>query len=207
MRHGLWLMLASVSIVCMPAMARAATDTTAPSIVHAPIQYPASAVATREEGVVLVAAEVDASGRVADASIDASSGHADLDAAALRSISLWTFHPAMKEGMPVAERVRLPIDFRLSYPGPPPGPRLSPSAIAGGVLSSLGSLIWIVGFGWSVVLAKRKSILWLSFMVAAWGITYPLFVAVHWSAAKHNLALVASGVVLFCLGLYLTHLQ
>lgn len=180
--------------VCMPAMGQTVIETTAPSIIRAPIHYPSAAVSSREEGVVLVMAEVDTSGRATLARVDKSSGFADLDAAALRSISLWSFRPAMRGGKPVEQWINAPISFRLKHAQQVSEPRLSPVAITGDVLYLVGSLIWVVGFVWSVVLAKRKSILWLSFMVALWIVTYPLFVAMNWSAAKRNLVVVSIGI-------------
>lgn len=40
-------------------------------------------------------------------------------------------------------------------------------------------------------------------MVAVWFVTYPIFVAVHWSAAKRTLVVVVGGLLLFSLGLYI----
>jgi hypothetical protein len=40
-------------------------------------------------------------------------------------------------------------------------------------------------------------------MVPVWILTYPVFVAMHWSLAKRNLAVVSLGIVLACLGAYL----
>jgi hypothetical protein len=77
-------------------------------------------------------------------------------------------------------------------------------AIAGSLALSIGSLIWLVGFIWSVVLAKRKSTLWLSGMVALWVVCYPIFVSMNWTASKRNLALVLLGIALVELGYYLT---
>jgi hypothetical protein len=81
------------------------------------------------------------------------------------------------------------------------------SAVAGFVLGTLGSLIWLAGFVWSIVLAKRQSILWLSGMVALWIVTYPPYVAMHWSSARRNLLVVSLGIVLLCLGAYLAPSQ
>jgi outer membrane biosynthesis protein TonB len=60
-----WLVVA-----CLAANASTADDTTNPSIIHAPIEYPSSAVSAREEGTVLVIAEVDTSGRAVDAKVE-----------------------------------------------------------------------------------------------------------------------------------------
>jgi hypothetical protein len=77
-------------------------------------------------------------------------------------------------------------------------------AVASSLAFSLGSLIWLIGFIWSVVLAKRKSVLWLSGMVALWVVFYPVFVSMNWAAAKRNLAFVLVGIALIGLGLYLS---
>lgn len=104
----------------------------------------------------------------------------------------------------MAQWVVVPIRFQLNHEATGVSALLEASlAIASVLLSTLGSLIWVVGFVWSIVLAKRKSILWLSGMVALWIVTYPLFVAMHWSLAKRNLAVVSLGIALVCLGLYL----
>ncbi|WP_158884112.1 energy transducer TonB [Rhodanobacter sp. L36] len=197
---AVWLLAALFS-----ATANAALDTTDPAIIHSPIDYPSSAVAAREEGVVSVVAEVDVDGRATNAKVSKSSGYPDLDAAALQNISRWSFRPATKDGKPVAHWVAVPINFQLKYDatGNFALPERALVTLAGMLLSVLGGWIWVVGIAWSVVLAKRQSILWLSFMVALWVVTYPLFVAAHWSSTKRNLMVVSLGVVLFFLGRYL----
>ena len=194
-----WFVVASFA-VC----AHATVDATAPSVIHAPLEYPASAVSAREEGTVLVAAEVDLRGRAVGAKISRSSGYSDLDAAALRSIARWSFLPGTKDGKPVAQQVVVPIRFQLIHHTRRVSPLLAASSVlAGHVLRILGSLIWAVGFIWSLVLAKRQSVLWLWGMVPVWILTYPVFVATHWSVAKRNVAVVSLGFVLACLGAYL----
>lgn len=196
---AVWLLVG-----CLSAHAQTAVDTTDPSIIHAPIVYPSSARSAGEEGTVLVEAEVDSSGRAVDARVDKSSGHPDLDAAALQSISRWSFRPATKSGNPVARWVAVPVNFQLTHETTDIFALSEATLLAASsvLLSSLGSLVWVIGFVWSIVLAKRKSILWLSGMVALWIVTYPLFVAMHWPSAKRNLMVVSLGIVLFCLGLY-----
>ncbi|MEO8747305.1 MAG: energy transducer TonB [Rhodanobacter sp.] len=194
-----WLVVA-----CLSANAQATVGPTYPSVIHAPLKYPPSAVSAREEGTVLVIAEVDASGRAVDAKVEESSGHPDLDEAALQSISGWSFSPAMKDGKPIAHRVRVPINFQLR-PQTMDSSSLREAipAMESILLEILGSQIWLTGFIWSIVLAKRKSIVWLSGMVALWIVTYPIFVAMHWSSAKRNLIVVSLGISLVFLGLYL----
>ncbi|RAN81821.1 hypothetical protein B5P43_08900 [Bacillus sp. SRB_336] len=198
-----WLVVA-----CLAANAHAAIDTTNPSVIQAPIQYPSSAVSAREEGTVLVMAEVDVSGRVVGAKVEKSSGYLDLDAAALQSISGWTFLPGTKEGKPTAQWIRLPVRFQLQQETTDASALMGTlSAWAGSLLSTLGSLIWLAGFIWSIVLAKRQSVLWLSGMVAIWIVAYPLFVAMHWSLARRNLLVVSLGIVFLCLGMYVAPSQ
>ncbi|WP_267225593.1 energy transducer TonB [Dyella silvae] len=188
---------------CLSGHAWASADATDPAVVHAPIEYPASAVSAGEQGTVLVKAKVDINGRAIDATVHKSSGHSDLDEAALQSVSRWSFSPGMTDGKPQERWVLVPVTFQLKVASL--GELASPQylkAMASSLAGFLGALIWIVGFGWSVVLAKRKSILWLSGMVALWLITYPLFVATHWSVAKRNLILVALGIALMGVSLY-----
>jgi TonB family protein len=153
---------------------------------------------------VQVVAEVGIDGTVGGARIYKSSGYRDLDAAALRSIAGWSFAPATEGGKPVAQEVVVPIRFQLDRDaaGASALPR-KPSVVAGILLRVLGSLILVVGVVWSWVLGKRKSNLWLWGMVPLWILTYPVFVAMHWSDARRNLAVVSLGVVLACLGMYL----
>ncbi len=183
------------------ACAHATVDTTDPSVIHAPIEYPASASSAGEEGTVLVAAEVDINGRAVGAKISRSSP--DLDAAALRSIAGWSFSPAKKDGKPMAKQVVVPIHFELLHDAARVSPWLEVSAIASLVLRILGSLILVVGVVWSWVLAKRKSNLWLWGMVPVWILAYPVFVAMHWSVAKRNLAVVLLGFAIALAGTFL----
>jgi hypothetical protein len=108
----------------------------------------------------------------------------------------------------MVQQVVVPIRFQLNHEATDASalPEAS-SGVASALLRVLGSLIWLVGIVWSIVLAKRKSILWLSGMVALWIVTYPLFVATHWSLAKRNLAVVSLGIALVCLGFYLAPSQ
>lgn len=98
----------------------------------------------------------------------------------------------------------MPVRFQLIHDARGASVLLrTPSVVAGMVLRALGILIWAVDFVWSLVLGKRKSVLWLWGMVPVWALTYPVFVAMHWSDAKRSLAIVSLGIVLFCLGAHL----
>jgi len=200
---GRWILTVLLLVTSLPAIAQDAPRATTVAAVQTPVQYPASAVAAGEEGTVLVDVEVDAKGQARHARIHQSSGYADLDAAALRSMTRWSFRPATRDGEPTMQRVVVPVTFQLKDAVQDAG--LSPAATAtvSALLMMSGGLVWWVGFGWSVILAKHRSRLWLSLMVALWAITYPVFIVVHWPVAKRTLAVVLGGLVLFFLGLYL----
>jgi protein TonB len=75
--------------------------------------YPPAARAQRIEGTVLLLVTVDSAGRVTDASISQSSGHAILDRAALAAVRAWRFEPARQGGAPVIAQVELPVRFQM----------------------------------------------------------------------------------------------
>lgn len=193
-----WFVVASIA-----ACAHATVAATEPAVIRGPIEYPSSAVSAGEEGTVQVVVEVGVDGKAGDAKIYQSSGYRDLDAAALRSIAGWSFAPAMKDGKPMAQEVIVPVRFKLVHDAARASPLLEAAAIASTVLRVLGSLILVVGVVWSWVLGKRESNLWLWGMVPLWILTYPVFVAMHWSVAKRNLAVVLLGFAIALVGAYL----
>ena len=75
--------------------------------------YPFAAVRQGAEGRVLLSAEVLPDGRAGRVSLEKSSGHALLDAAALNTVRSWRFTPARKGGVATAQTVSIPIDFNL----------------------------------------------------------------------------------------------
>lgn len=76
-------------------------------------KYPALAYRNREEGSVLVRADVGADGVPGNVSLVRRSGSRDLDQAALAAVREWHFRPAIENGRAVASTVEVPIDFRL----------------------------------------------------------------------------------------------
>ncbi len=76
-------------------------------------RYPAAALARGIEGRVLLSVEVRADGGVGIVNVVQSSGHRLLDAAAVRAVSRWRFRPATRLGIAIADRVSIPIVFRL----------------------------------------------------------------------------------------------
>ncbi len=75
--------------------------------------YPADARRRRVEGSVVVRIAVSVSGRTDRAWIERTSGHADLDQAALSAAGKMRCVPAMRGGQPAAEQLRRTYRFRL----------------------------------------------------------------------------------------------
>jgi len=78
-----------------------------------PPAYPATAIARRLEGTVLLRLHITATGRVRRVEIVASSGHAALDRAAVEAVSTWRGRPAQQAGRSLASIELLPVRFRL----------------------------------------------------------------------------------------------
>jgi protein TonB len=76
-------------------------------------KYPSLAYRNREEGSVLVRADIDANGVPGDVTVVRRSGSRDLDRAARDAVRQWRFRPAIEGGKAVASTVEVPIDFRL----------------------------------------------------------------------------------------------
>lgn len=75
--------------------------------------YPPEAYRSREEGTVVVMAQVDAMGNASDVELVKHSGSRVLDRAAMNEVRKWKFKPAMKNGKAVASAVQVPVDYRL----------------------------------------------------------------------------------------------
>ncbi len=102
-----------------PAPAPPAPTVTPPTVVHhVDAVYPASALASLEHADVVLTLTVDVDGHVSKVDVAQSSGAPDLDEAAVVAARQWTFTPAMRDGKPVASRIKLP--FHFAPPAPPP---------------------------------------------------------------------------------------
>jgi protein TonB len=71
--------------------------------------YPRAARLRGAEGTALLRVRIGPDGRVAELDLERSSGHADLDRAALRAVARWRFEPVGASGT----WVRIPVEFRL----------------------------------------------------------------------------------------------
>ena len=74
-------------------------------------KYPKDAFAKKIQGIVEVEILIDARGLVARARVVKSVP--GLDEAALDTVERWRFHPATKNGRPVATVARAPVMFRI----------------------------------------------------------------------------------------------
>ncbi|MGV6872510.1 energy transducer TonB [Pseudochelatococcus sp. B33] len=75
--------------------------------------YPEDALAAGQEGTVIVALRVTATGEPEDISVQRSSSVTSLDIAAVAAVSRWRFDPGKRDGVAVDMKVSLPIRFSL----------------------------------------------------------------------------------------------
>lgn len=75
--------------------------------------YPYSAKKRGEEGMVLVRVRVNEAGRVESSTLYRSSGHTDLDAAAVACVWKWNFAPGQSGGRAVESSAVVRVSFRL----------------------------------------------------------------------------------------------
>lgn len=80
--------------------------------VNAQPPYPATALADRESGAVVLAVAVDANGAVEKVSPVKTSGFDDLDEAAITGVLKWKFVPATRNGEPVDGTAIIQIVFQ-----------------------------------------------------------------------------------------------
>jgi periplasmic protein TonB len=78
-----------------------------------PPVYPPDAQRTRREGRVLLAVVVNINGTVEHVRVSETSGHADLDQAALDAVANWRFRPATLKGQNVLADVLVPVKFSI----------------------------------------------------------------------------------------------
>ncbi|MBF0626290.1 MAG: energy transducer TonB [Magnetococcales bacterium] len=76
--------------------------------------YPVLARRRGYQGVVLARVAVDVLGQPVRVEIRQGSGHEILDRAALETLQRWRFHPARRQGQPVASVLEIPLHFKLN---------------------------------------------------------------------------------------------
>lgn len=75
--------------------------------------WPAAALAEGRQGKVTLMFEIDADGKILRSKVANSSGHADLDEAALEGISKCAFNPGMHDGKPIKSVMRVQYVWTL----------------------------------------------------------------------------------------------
>ena len=75
--------------------------------------YPSSLLGKGVGGRVLVSCAVDAAGAVSATTVKQSSGHADLDRAAVNAVTKWKFKPATKDGRAIKATCVVPFNFEV----------------------------------------------------------------------------------------------
>lgn len=87
-----------------------------------PPRYPVEAARQGIGGKVVLKISIDERGKPELVEIDRSSGHVELDEAALAAARNWQFEPAIKDGKAVVSQVRVPVDFAPDPPAHPAPP-------------------------------------------------------------------------------------
>lgn len=78
-------------------------------------EYPALSRRYEEQGTVVLRVLVRADGVADTVEIKSSSGYPLLDTSARNTVQTWHFHPATREGKPIAEWYQLSIPFTLQH--------------------------------------------------------------------------------------------
>ncbi|NCT69022.1 MAG: TonB family protein [Rhodanobacteraceae bacterium] len=115
-----------------PAVAMSAADREAGYARLSPPRYPPAAIGQGVEGLVIVQADIDASGGVTAARVERIEPPTAtaLGEAALDAVRQWTFTPARRDGHAVAGQALVPLRFSLDSTKPPSAaPALPPGAL------------------------------------------------------------------------------
>ena len=89
-------------------------DVTSPVVVFNPQpKYTANALRRKVQGTVVMTAVVLPDGRVTNVSVIRSLDRYSLDDVARATAARWRFRPGLRQGVPVAVRVRIALEFKL----------------------------------------------------------------------------------------------
>lgn len=86
-------------------------QTARPLPTNHPPAYPPQATAENREGRAVLRVVVDRQGVAREVTLLKSSGHEDLDAAAIAAVARWRFAPALQNKTPVEQTIAVPIRF------------------------------------------------------------------------------------------------
>ncbi|MGE6332771.1 M56 family metallopeptidase [Stenotrophomonas sp. NPDC077659] len=79
----------------------------------APPSYPVGAFEKGQTGVVKLIVAVNEKGVATDVRVESATNPSVFEAASIAAARSWTFKPAMKDGKPVAAKLRIPITFAM----------------------------------------------------------------------------------------------
>ncbi|HUG11192.1 MAG TPA: energy transducer TonB, partial [Opitutaceae bacterium] len=82
---------------------------------HVPPQYPFTLPTHGIEGSVMLWVVVLAGGGVGEVSVE-SSTNAEFEPSAVEAVRHWKFEPALRDDVPVACRIRVPVEFNKPRP-------------------------------------------------------------------------------------------
>ncbi len=80
-------------------------------------RYPEEARRNGQEGLVMLAVQVDSKGQASAVLIKSASGYPLLDQAAFKAVQRWKFKPAKIGSMAIDSRVEVPIRFQIDKKG------------------------------------------------------------------------------------------
>lgn len=104
--------LAEISLPSPAPRAKTGSELQPPKLVSAPPPvYPSLARIDQRQGIVVIDALVDATGKVTDTKV--ISGPPSLTGAAMQALRLWKYEPAQLDGKPIAAHINVSINFSL----------------------------------------------------------------------------------------------
>ena len=77
------------------------------------VEYPKASLMNEEQGTTSMSFLVNADGSVADSKLERSSGHKNLDKAAIKSLSACKFKPGTKDGAPAQTWTKVDYAWKL----------------------------------------------------------------------------------------------
>jgi len=79
-----------------------------------PPRYPPQAVREHHTGRVVLKVLIGVDGKPKDITVEKSSGHRELDRAAIAAVKTWVFNPGTRNGVPYEGYALVPFDFNLN---------------------------------------------------------------------------------------------
>jgi len=77
------------------------------------VEYPKASLMNEEQGTTSMSFLINADGSVAESKLEKSSGHKNLDRAAMKSLSACKFKPGTKDGSPAQTWTKVDYAWRL----------------------------------------------------------------------------------------------